>query len=218
MRPLTQEIIMKVFHTILGLSLGVFLTSCATIDWGTAVALTKLAPEEIDPRTGRIAILWPESFTHYRPPFTDFEAEKDKVVQLEGRFTFVTDPDSENFVPRNPNAPGELIVYAVDESQYAMAYEAQEVLRDHKRTDKLFGGADWKMDSHTDFSFTVAPEAYSAYCAGEKDLDVSIWVKANSSKPFQRLVDDKGIDNFLSGQLKGDCNNPDSILITRDES
>jgi len=190
------------------------LTGCATLELGTAISLTKLTPTEIDPRSGRIAILWPEAFTHYRPPFTDFKATKDNEVQIEGQFKFITDPKSANFVPRNPNEPGELIIYAVDAAQYPMAYKAQDVLRDQKETDKLFGGSDWEMNTHTDFSFTVERAAYRAYCTGEKNLDISIWVKANANKPFQRLVDDKGIDNFLSGQLKGDCKKSNTNLIT----
>jgi len=163
------------------------LTGCATLELGTAISLTKLTPTEIDPRSGRIAILWPEAFTHYRPPFTDFKATKDNEVQIEGQFKFITDPKSANFVPRNPNEPGELIIYAVDAAQYPMAYKAQDVLRDQKETDKLFGGSDWEMNTHTDFSFTVERAAYRAYCTGEKNLDISIWVKANANKPFQRL-------------------------------
>jgi len=183
---------------------------------GTAISLTKLAPTEIDPRSGRIAILWPEAFTHYRAPFTDFKATKDDAVQIEGQFKFITDPDSANFVPRNPNEPGDLIIYAVDKAQYPMAYKAQDVLRDQKETDRFFGGPDWKVDTHTDFSFTVERAAYRAYCAGDEELDISIWVKVNAAKPFQRLVDEKGIDKFLSGQLKGDCKKPDTNLITPD--
>jgi len=169
------------------------LTGCTTLELGTAISLT------------------------YRPPFTDFKATKDGVVQIEGKFKFVTDPDSANFVPHNPNDPGELIIYAVDEAQYPMAYKAQEVLRDHQETDKFFGGPDWDMTSHTDFSFTVDRAAYRAYCAGDGNFDISIWVKANAAKPFQRLVDEKGIDKFLSGQLKGDCKKPDTNLITPDK-
>jgi len=162
------------------------LTGCTTLELGTAISLTKLTPTEIDPRSGRIAILWPETITQYRPPFTDFKATKDDEVQIEGKFKFITDPDSANFVPRNPNDPGELIIYAVDEAQYPMAYKAQDVLRDHQETDKFFGGPDWDMTSHTDFSFTVDRAAYRAYCAGDGDFDISIWVKANAAKPFQR--------------------------------
>ena len=195
----------------------IFLTGCATLELGTAYSLTKLSPTEIDPRSGRIAILWPEAFTHYRPPFTDFKATKDKEVQIEGQFKFITDPASKNFVPRNPSEPGELVIYAVDEAQYPMAYKAQDVLRDQKETDKFFGGPDWQVKTHTDFSFMVERAAYRAYCEGTGDLDISIWVKANAAKPFQRLVDEKGIDNFLSGQLKGDCKKPDTNLITREK-
>lgn len=190
------------------------LSSCATLELGTAYSLATLSPTEIDPRTGRIAILWPEAFTHYRAPFTEFKAVKEDVVQIEGEFKFITDPDSVNFVPRNPQEGGELIVYAVDESQYPLAYKAQDVLRDQKETDKFFGGPDWDVITHTDFSFTVERDAYRAYCDGKNNLDISIWVKVNASKPFQRLVDDKGIDKFLSGQLKGDCKKPDTNLIT----
>ena len=174
------------------------LSACATLELGTAYSLATLSPTEIDPRTGRIAILWPEAFTHYRAPFTDFKAIKDDAVQLEGQFKFITDPDSVNFVPRNPNETGELIVYAVDEMQFPLAYKAQDVLRDQKETDKFFGGPDWDVITHTDFSFTVEKAAYRAYCEGKDNLDISIWVKANANKPFQRLVDEKGIDKFLS--------------------
>ncbi len=192
----------------------ILLSGCATLEFGTAYSLTTLSPTEIDPRTGRIAILWPEAFTHYRPPFTEFTALKDDAVQIEGEFKFITDPDSANFVPRDPKLPGELIVYAVDESQFPLAYKAQNVLRDQKETDKFFGGPDWEVNTHTDFSFTVERAAYQDYCEGKNDLDISIWVKVNAAKPFQRLVDDKGIDKFLSGQLKGDCKKPDTNLIT----
>ena len=205
---------MNAIRKALMIILTLSLTGCATLEIGTAISLTKLAPTEIDPRSGRIAILWPETFTHYRPPFTDFKALKDKELQIEGQFKFITDPDSENFVPRNPSEPGELIVYAVDPAQFPLAYKAQEVLRDQKATDKFFGGPDWDVTTHTDFSFTVARAAYRAYCDKGEDLDISIWVKANGNKPFQRLVDEKGIDNFLSGQLKGDCDKPDTNLIT----
>jgi len=196
---------------------ALILYGCATLEIGTAYSLTTLAPTEIDPRSGRIAILWPEAFTHYRAPFTDFKATKDGDVQIEGQFKFITDPESKNFVPRSPNESGELIIYAVDESQYPMGYKAQNVLRDQKETDRLFGGPDWSVDTHTDFSFTVERTAYRAYCAGDEDLDISIWVKVNAKKPFQRLVDEKGIDKFLSGQLKGDCKKPDTNLITPDK-
>ena len=205
---------MTQFKKISLLCLGLLLTGCATLELGTAYSLATLSPTEIDPRTGRIAILWPETFTHYRAPFTEFKAVKDGAVQLEGEFKFITDPDSVNFVPRNPKELGELIVYAVDESQFPLAYKAQDVLRDQKKTDKFFGGSDWDVTTHTDFSFTVEKEAYLAYCAGKEELDISIWVKANANKPFQRLVDDKGIDKFLSGQLKGDCEKPETNLIT----
>ena len=201
---------------IIALSAAFLMVSCASIELGTAIALTKLSPTEIDPRSGRIAILWPEAFTHYRPPLTDFKASKDGELQIEGQFKFITDPTSKNFVPRNPNNPGELIIYAVDASQYPMAYKAQNVLRDQKETDKFFGGPDWDVETHTDFSFTVERAAYRGYCDGTNDLDISIWVKANASKPFQRLVDDKGIDNFLAGQLKGDCKKANTNLITRE--
>ena len=192
----------------------ILLSGCATLEMGTAYSLTTLSPTEIDPRTGRIAILWPEAFTHYRPPFTDFKALKDDIVQIEGEFKFITDPNSVNFVPRDPKVPGELIVYAVDASQFPLAYKAQDVLRDQKETDKFFGGPDWEVNTHTDFSFTVELQAYHAYCEGKEKLDISIWVKVNATKPFQRLVDDKGIDKFLSGQLKGDCKKPFTNLIT----
>jgi len=39
-------------------------------------------------------------------------------------------------------------------------------------------------------------------------------VKVNSQMPFQRLIDEEGIDHFVSGQLKKDCDNPDTFLIT----
>lgn len=194
------------------------LSGCATLEMGTAYSLATLSPTEIDPRAGRIAILWPEAFTHYRAPFTDFKAVKDDEVQIEGQFKFITDPGSVNFVPRNPKDLGELIVYAVDESQYPLAFKAQDVLRDQKETDKFFGGPDWDVITHTDFSFTVEKTAYLAYCAGKENLDISIWVKVNASKPFERLVDEKGIDKFLSGQLKGDCDKPDTNLITLESS
>lgn len=196
----------------------VLLSSCATLDMGTAYSLATLSPTEMDPRTGRIAILWPEAFTHYRAPFTEFTALKDDDVQIEGEFKFTTDPDSKNFVPRDPKMLGELIVYAVEPSQYPLAFKAQDVLRDQKATDKFFGGPDWEVNTHTDFSFTVEREAYRAYCGGKEKLDISIWVKVNASKPFQRLVDDKGIDRFLSGQLKGDCKKPNTNLITPTQS
>ena len=203
-----------VLRHIMPLAAALIVTGCASIELGTAISLTKLSPTEIDPRTGRIAILWPEAFTHYRPPFSDFKATKNGDVQIEGQFKFTTDPGAQNFVPRSPNTPGELIIYAVEESQFPMAYKAQDVLRDQKETDKFFGGPDWNVITHTDFSFTIEREAYRAYCDGTGDLDISIWVKANASKPFQRLVDDKGIDNFLSNQLKGDCKKPNTNLIT----
>ena len=205
---------MNAIQKALTIILALNLTGCAILELGTAISLTKLAPTEIDPRSGRIAILWPETFTHYRPPFTDFKALKDNELQIEGQFKFITDSSSVNFVPRNPNEPGQLIVYAVDDAQFPLAYKAQEVLRDQKATDKLFGGPDWNVTTHTDFSFTVEKAAYQAYCEGKNNLDISIWVKANATKPFQRLVDEKGIDKFLSGQLKGDCDKPDTNLIT----
>lgn len=205
---MTQFPIAKFFAPI------ILLSGCATLEMRTAYSLMTLSPTEIDPRTGRIAILWPESFTHYRTPFTEFKALKDGAIQIKGEFKFVTDPESVNFVPRDPKAPGELIVYAVDASQFPLAYKAQDVLRDQKATDKFFGGAGWDVNTHTDFSFTVERQAYRAYCEGKEKLDISIWVKVNATKPFQRLVDDKGIDKFLSGQLKGDCKKADTNLIT----
>ena len=123
----------RVFRHIMPLAAALMMSGCASIELGTAISLTKLSPTEIDPRSGRIAILWPEAFTHYRPPFSDFKATKDDEVQIEGQFKFTTDPSAQNFVPRNPNDPGELIIYAVEESQYPMAYKAQDVLRDQKK-------------------------------------------------------------------------------------
>lgn len=189
---------------------------CMTIDMGTILALKKLDPAEIDPKTGRIAVFWPEAFTHERTPSIEFKVEKDDEVQIEGRAKFVTDPESGKLVPNSRTDAGELIVYALDPSQYDMAYEAQDILRDVKETHRFFGGPDWEVDWHRYFAFTIEREAYRKYCDGDRKLDISVWVKVNSLLPFKRLVDEQGIDHFVSGQLKENCDNPDTFLITQE--
>lgn len=171
---------------------------------------------QIDPRTGRIAVFWPEAFTHQKTPSIDFKVEKDDVLQIEGNAKFITDPESASQVPNSRTDKGDLIVYALDPSQYDMAYEAQAILRDVKATHRFFGGPDWEVDWYRHFSFTVEREAYRGYCNGKRKLDISVWVKVNSNMPFKRLVDEKGIDHFVSGQLKDDCDNPETFLITQD--
>ncbi|MDB2438482.1 hypothetical protein N9W89_07175 [Hellea sp.] len=187
-----------------------------TIDMGTVRSLRKLDPAQIDPKAGRIAVFWPEAFSHANTPSVDFKVEKNDEVQIEGNAKLITDPKSASFVPNSRTDAGDLIVYALEPSQYDMAYKAQGILRDAKETAKLFGGPDWNVDWHRHFSFTVEREAYREYCDGTRKLDISVWVKVNSQMPFQRLVDEKGIDNFVSGQLKEECDNPETFLITRE--
>ena len=176
-----------------------FTAGCMTIDMGTIRSLQQLDASEIDPQTGRIAVFWPEAFTHAQTPSIDFTVEKDGETLIDENAKFVTDPASEGFVPNNRTDPGDLIVYALDPGQYEMAYKAQAILKEAKETHRFFGGPDWDMDWYRHFSFTVARGAYRAYCDGTADLDVSVWVKVNSATPFQRLVDEKSIDNFVSG-------------------
>ncbi len=194
----------------------IFAAGCMTIDMGTVMALRNLDPAQIDPKSGRIAVFWPEAFTHERLPSIDFKVEKDDEVQIEGNAKFVTDPKSASQVPNSRMDAGELIVYALDPRQYDMAYEAQVILREAKDTHRLFGGPDWGIDWYRHFGFTIEREAYRKYCNGTGKLDISVWVKVNDAMPFQRLVDEKGIDNFVSGQLKKNCDNPETFLITRE--
>jgi len=204
---------MKLTHAI-PLVAAVLLAGCMTIDMGTVRALQKLDPADIDPQSGRIAVFWPEAFTHEGAPSIDFTVEKDDEVQIEGKAKFVTDPASANQVPNSRIDAGDLIVYALDPSQYDMAYKAQEILREAKETHRFFGGPDWDMDWYRNFHFTIERGAYQAYCDKTGKLDISVWVKVNSQMPFQRLIDEEGIDHFVSGQLKKDCDNPDTFLIT----
>lgn len=194
----------------------VLLSGCMTVDMGTVMSLKKLDPAQVDPQSGRIAVFWPEAFTHEKIPSIDFKVEKDDEVQIEDTARFVVDPDSAAEVPINRTDAGDLIVYALDPSQYDMAYKAQGILREVKETHRFFGGPKWSVDWYRHFGFTIERGAYRAYCDGDGDLDISVWVKVNSAMPFRRLVDEKGIDNFVSGQLKKACDNPDTFLITKD--
>ena len=187
-----------------------------TIDMGTALSLRKLDPMDIDPRSGRIAVFWPEAFSHQKTPSIDFKVEKDDVVQIEDNAKFVVDAESVSQVPISRTDAGDLIVYALDPSQYDMAYKAQGILREVDETHKFFGGPKWSVNWYRHFSFTIERQAYLDYCSGDGDLDISVWVKVNRQMPFKRLVDEKGIDNFVSGQLKKDCGNPDTFLITQE--
>lgn len=206
---------MKYAHYITLIAI-VFAAGCTTLDVGTFLSLKKLDPMQIDPRTGRIAVFWPEAFTHEKTPSIDFKVEKDGMVQIEDNAKFITDPESEKKVPNSRTDAGELIVYALDQTQYEMAYKAQGILREAKETDKFFGGPDWDVDWYRNFHFTIERQAYHDYCSGKHKLDISVWVKVNSTMPFQRLIDEKGIDNFVSGQLKKECDNPETFLITRE--
>jgi len=195
---------------------AIFVAGCMTVDMGTIRSLRKLDPMQIDPRAGRIAVFWPEAFTHADFPSIDFKVEKDDTVQIEGNAKFITDPQSAKQVPNSRADAGELIVYALEPSQYDMATKAQTILREVKETHKFFGGPDWSVDWHRNFHFTVERQAYRDYCDGTRKLDISVWVKVNSQMPFKRLVDEKGIDNFVSGQLKEECDDPETGLITRE--
>jgi hypothetical protein len=197
-------------------SAALLLAGCMTVDMGTVMSLKKLDPAQVDPRSGRIAVFWPEAFTHQKIPTIDFKVEKDDEVKIEGNARFVIDTNSAAQVPVSRQDKGDLIVYALDPSQYDMAYKAQGLLREAKDTHRFFGGPKWSVDWYRHFGFTIEREAYRAYCDGEGDLDISVWVRVNDAMPFRRLVDEKGIDNFVSGQLKNDCDNPDTFLITKD--
>jgi len=174
---------MKYAHYITLIAI-VFAAGCTTLDVGTFLSLKKLDPMQIDPRTGRIAVFWPEAFTHEKTPSIDFKVEKDGMVQIEDNAKFITDPESEKKVPNSRN--------------------------------KFFGGPNWDVDWYRNFHFTIERQAYHDYCSGKHKLDISVWVKVNSTMPFQRLIDEKGIDNFVSGQLKEECDNPETFLITQE--
>lgn len=204
-------------HICISLSLGLMigLGGCGTLEKGTLLSLASLMPEDVDPISGRVAVLWPDSITQYRPPILTTKVIKDGVLQIDAQIQLVLDPEAEKFVPY-PKGQGYLTVYKVDEKDLPAAYKAQEVGTDIAQNSPLFGGPDWEITRNADFSFTIERKAFLAFCNKNVSLDTSVWVKVNAARPYQRLVDHKAIDRIVSGQIKAECDNPETNFITRE--
>jgi len=199
--------------TIILPALITVLSACSTLETGTLLSLASLSPEDVDPASGRVAILWPKSVTQYRPPILTTKALKNGILQIDEKIQLTLDPASEKFVPY-PKTQGYLTVYKVAQSDLAIAYKAQDVGKDIARTSRIFGGADWDVTHNADFSFTIEGPVFRAFCAGSSSLDISVWVKVNATRPFQRLINDKAIDRIVKGQIKAECDNPETTIIT----
>lgn len=173
---------------------------------GTALALARLDATDIDPKHGRVAVLWPDSITEYRPAYLSIDAAKDGIEQINTRFDLEYDPASKAYIPLPAGAPSDnLFVYKVAQADMTKAAQAQAVMQDYMKTSGWFSGTDWTHNYLVDLSFTLTKEAFEAYCEDDTPLDVSIWVKTDQHSKFRKLVNQKGLDKFLFGLLDEGC-------------
>jgi len=184
---------------------GLFV-ACSTLEMGTALALARLDAADIDPKHGRVAVLWPNSITEHRPAYLSIEAAKDGTEQINTRFDLAYDPGAKAYIPLPASAPRDnLFVYKVAEVDMAMASKAQAIMQDYQKTSGWFSKTDWTYNYLVDLSFTLTQEAFETYCEDDTPLDISIWVKTDRQSQFRRLVDQKDLDKFLFGLLDEGC-------------
>ena len=131
----------------------------------------------------------------------------DEKIQLE------TDPQAVRFVPYAKDS-GYLQDYKIAQKDLTTAYKAQEIGADIAENSPFFGGPKWDITRNADFSFTVERSAFYSFCDGTAALETSVWVKVNANRPYQRLIDQKAIDRIVSGQIKAECDKPDTNFIT----
>jgi len=189
------------------------LPACETLETGTVLSLARLTPEDIDPLSGRVAVLWPDTIKQYRPPILTSKVIKDGTLLIDEKIQLETDPDAARFVPY-PKDSGYLQVYKIAQKDLETAYKAQKIGADIAENSPLFGGPKWEITRNADFSFTVERTAFYRFCDGIAPLETSVWVKVNASRPYQRLIDQKAIDRIVSGQIKAECDKPDTNFIT----
>jgi len=180
--------------------------SCSTLEMGTALALARLDATDIDPRHGRVAVLWPDTITEHRPPHLSIDAAKDGEEQIDTLFKLDYDPAAKAYIPLPAGyAQEQLSVYKVADADMATALRAQNIMQDYMNTSGLFSRTDWTYNYLVDLSFTLTTDAFNAYCKDDTPLDISIWVKTDKQSNFRKLVKQKDLDRFLFGLLDEGC-------------
>lgn len=180
--------------------------SCSTLEMGTALALARLDATDIDPKYGRVAVLWPDTIEEHRPAYLSIDAAKDGIEQINTRFDLDYDPAAKAYIPIGAGQSRDnLFVYKVADADMAKAVRAQAIMQDYMDTSGWFSKTDWKYDYLVDLSFTLQKDAFDAYCRSGTPLDISIWVKTDRQAKFRKLVDQKDLDKFLFGLLDEGC-------------
>ena len=194
--------------------LGASLSACSTLDLRGAWAARKIEPIDIDPKSARIAVIWPEDFGSEHVNL-GWEVKKVETVIKKETFKILALPKTlfeadvtEIKRPKGDNLAA-LQVYALPAADIPRAEAFQEYIINtlgKKKSD----------NQSVTFSFFLPltkseNNTIPRYCDPNEDAPLYIWYKYRADQPYRRIVRTKSIDKFMGKDIY-------KILCTQDES
>ena len=176
------------------------LAACSTLDVRGAYAVKKLKPTDIDPRTARLAVIWPEGFGAETITLSWTVTEDETLIRKEQYELRTMTPALIEGIkrPRGDNL-GPVTVYALPNTDVESATVFQDWAESEmNRTDR--------NDRLISFSFFFPLKSemdtpISNYCDPSEDAPIYIWYKYRADQPYRRIVRTKSIDKFLGDSI-----------------